>query len=126
MTPDSFAKAFAAAFSAQDAAALAEMLAEDAGVVSLTGGVAESRAEAETLFAAEFAGTLARARLVTGKARLMPIGPGGAVLHQRYVVIGVADEAGQEMPRLGAMLTAVLLARAEGWRAVSLSFCVTA
>lgn len=126
MTPESFAKVFAAAFSAQDAGALAGLLAEEAGVVSLTGGVAESRAEAEALFAAEFAGTLARARLVTGKARLMPIGPGGAVLHQRFVVIGVMDEAGQEMPRLGAMLTTVLLARAEGWRAVSLTFSVTA
>lgn len=126
MTPDNFARAFAAAFSAQDAAALAGMLAEDVGVVSLTGGVAESRAEAEALFAAEFAGTLGRARLVTGKARLLPIGPGGAVLHQRFVVMGVMDEAGQELPRLGAMLTAVLLARAEGWRAVSLTFSVMA
>lgn len=126
MTPESFAKAFAAAFGAQDAGALAGMLAEEAGVVSLTGGVAESRAEAEALFAAEFAGTLARARLVTGKARLMPIGPGGAVLHQRYVVTGLADEAGQDLPRLGAMLVAVLLARAEGWRVASLTFSVTA
>lgn len=126
MTPESFAKDFAAAFGAQNARALAGMLAEEAGVVSLTGGVAESRAEAEALFAAEFAGTLARARLVTGKARLMPIGPGGAVLHQRYVVTGLADEAGQDLPRLGAMLVAVLLARAEGWRVASMTFSVTA
>jgi len=126
VTPDSFAKVFGAAFLAQDARAMAGVLSPDACVVSLTGGVAESAAEAEALFAAEFAGTLARARLVTGKSRLVPIGPGGAVLHQRFVVIGVTDEAGQELPRLGAMLTAVLLARAEGWRAVSLTFCVTA
>ena len=125
MTPEGFARAYAAAFGAQDAAALAAMLAEEAGVVSLTGGVAESRAEAEALFAAEFAGTLARARLVTGKARLMPIGPGGAVLHQRFVVTGVTDEAGQDLPRLGAMLCVVLLARAEGWQALSLTFTVT-
>ena len=122
MTPDSFPKLFAAAFSAQDGAALVQMLAEDAEVVTLTGAVAEDLTEAERAFDQEFAGTFARAKLVSGKTRLRPLGPGGAIVHQRYVVIGAQDQAGGDLPRFGAVLTAVLLARADGWRIVSLVF----
>ena len=122
MTPETFAKLFATAFAAQDAPALVQMLAEDAEVVTLTGAIAEDHAEAKRAFDQEFAGIFARVRLVSGKTRLRPLGPGGAILHQRYVVIGAQDQQGQELPRFGAVLTAVLLARADGWRAVSLTF----
>ncbi|MEO8243214.1 MAG: nuclear transport factor 2 family protein [bacterium] len=122
MTPEDFPKLFATAFAAQNTAALVEMLTADAEVVSLTGALAEDADEARQIFDREFAGTLAKARLVSGRTRLRPIGPGGAVQHQRFVVIGARDEAGKELPRFGAVLTAVLLARAEGWRAVSLCF----
>ena len=44
------------------------------------------------------------------------------MLHQRYGVTGAQDADGQEMPRFGAMLTVVLLARADGWRVASFSF----
>jgi len=37
-------------------------------------------------------------------------------------VMGARDERGRELPRFPALLTAVLLARGEGWRAVSLCF----
>jgi uncharacterized protein (TIGR02246 family) len=122
MTPEDFPRLFATAFGAQDGAALAGFLAEDAQVVTLTGAVAEDAAGAEAAFAAEFAGIFAAARLVTGRQRLRMLGPGGAVLHQRFVVTGARDAGGREMPRFGALLTAVLLAREGGWRAVSLSF----
>ena len=84
--------------------------------------MAETAVEASRIFAEEFAGTLAKARLVTGKTRLRPLGPGGAVVHQRYVVIGAKAPDGQDLPRFAAVLTVVLLARADGWRAVSLTF----
>ena len=122
MTPETFPKLFATAFAAQDCLALLQMLAEDAKVVTLTGAVAEDMAEAERAFDQEFAGTFARVRLVSGKTRLRPLGPGGAVVHQRYVVIGARDHEGREVPRFGAVLSAVLLARTDGWRAVSLTF----
>jgi hypothetical protein len=126
MTPETFPKLFAAAFAAQDRATLCSYLSEDADVVTLTGGLAETAKQAGQLFEMEFAGTFAAARLVTGKTRLRLLGPGGAVLHQRYVVIGARDATGAELPRFGAVLTAVLLARAEGWRAVSLGFSALA
>lgn len=125
VTPEDFAKAFAAAFGRQDAPALAAMLVEDADVLTLTGAMVESAKEAQAAFAGEFAGIFAAARLVTGKLRIRPLGPGGAVLTQRFVVSGALDDRGRELPRFGAQLTAVLIARSEGWRAVNLIFSAT-
>ncbi len=122
---EDFAKRFAAAFGRQDAAELAQLLAEDADVLTLTGAVAETAAEAEAAFAGEFAGIFAMARLVSGKHRLRVLGPGGAVVTQRFVVSGAHDDQGAEMPRFGAVLTAVLTARSTGWQAVSLTFSAT-
>lgn len=125
MNVEGFAKAFAAAFGRQDAGGLAELLAEDADVLTLTGAMAEGADEAAAIFAAEFDGIFGAARLVTGKLKLRALGPGGAVLTQRYVVSGARDADGQEMPRFGALLSAVLIARTDGWRAVSLTFSAT-
>lgn len=99
MTPEEFPKLFAAAFASQDGSALLQMLADDAEVVTLTGALAEDQTEAKQIFEQEFAGTFAKVRLVWAQSA-----------------------EGQELPRFGAVLTAVLLARAEGWRAVSLTF----
>ena len=125
MTPDDFGKLFAGAFGRQDATGLAEMLAEDADVVTLTGAVVEGAEAAEAAFGGEFAGIFAAARLVTGKLKMRALGPGGAILTQRFVVSGARDAAGGEVPRFGAVLTAVIVARVDGWRAVSLTFSGT-
>ena len=126
MTADEFPRLFAAAFGAQDSGAIAALLADDAQVVSLTRAWAEGRMEAETLFAAEFAGIFRRARLVTGKLALRPIGPGAAVVHQRYVVTGAQDADGGDLPRFAALLGLVLLAKPDGWQALSLTFSALA
>lgn len=125
MNVEGFAKAFAAAFGQQDSVALAKLLAEDADVLTLTGAMADGADQAAAIFASEFDGIFRAARLVTGKLKLRALGPGGAVLTQRYVVSGARDAEGQEMPRFGAQLTAVLIARTDGWRAVSLTFSAT-
>ena len=122
MTPEGLPKLFAAAFNGQDAGALAGFLADDADVMTLTGAVAESAADAQRLFEGEFAGVFAAARLVTGKTRLRVLGASEVILHQRFVLIGARDATGGEIPRFGAVLTAVLVERSEGWRAVSLNF----
>lgn len=121
MTPEDFSKSFATAFAAQDSAALVALLTADAQVVTLTGAVAEDAAQAGEVFRQEFAGIFAAAKLVTGRNRLRELGPGLAMVHQRYVVTGARDAAGRDLPRFGAAMTAVLLATAQGWRVVSLT-----
>lgn len=119
---EEFPRAFAQRWGARDAVGLAALLTEDAEVLSLTGGWAEGRRAIETLFADELAGAFSQSRLVTGKTLLRPLGPGAAVLHQRFVLSGMIDEAGRDAGRIGAMLIAVLAAKAGGWQAVSLQF----
>jgi uncharacterized protein (TIGR02246 family) len=120
--PDAFAATFASAWTARDAAALARLAAEDADMLTLSGLWCEGRAAIESALAAEFAGTFAKARLVTGRTRLRPLGPGAAVLAQRFVLSGLVDAQDRNLGHLGAVLTAVLVARADGWQAMSLQF----
>jgi len=122
MTPQEFPRAFAAAFGAQDAERLAGFLAEDATVLTLTGAWIDGRGAAKAALMAEFAGIFAHARLVTGRSQLREVGPGIALLHQRFVVSGARADTGADLPRFAAMLTVVLVAGAAGWQATSLSF----
>ena len=122
MIPDDFTRAFAFAFGDQNAEALAELLAEDGTAQTLTGIWAEGRDEARAAFAAEATGIFARARLVTGKGSMLPLSPDYCLLRQRFVVTGALEETGQEMPRFGAMVVALLQSDGLNWRAVSLTF----
>ncbi len=126
MTPEGFAKVFAGAFGRGDASGMAAMLVPDADVLTLTGAIVEGAEAAQACFAAEFEGIFAASRLVTGRVRLRDLGPGRAVVMQRFVVSGARDAAGAELPRFGAVLTAVLVEAPQGWRAVSLLFSGTA
>jgi ketosteroid isomerase-like protein len=108
MSADDFARRFAAAFGAQDIEALAALIAADGTVLTLSGAWAEGTQTARVAFAAEASGLCARARLVTGKGDVLPLGPGFALVRQRYVVTGAIDETGAELPRFAAMLVAVL------------------
>jgi len=125
-SPDDFTRSFATLWGQRDAAGLAGLAAEDAEMLTLTGVWCENRHAIEAALAAEFAGSFARSRLVTGKTLLRALGPGAAVLHQRFVLSGLNDEAGRDMGRLGAVLTAVLVARSDGWHAVTLHFTAIA
>lgn len=122
MTPEDFSRAFAYAFSDQDADGLAELMTAEGTLQSLTGIWAEGRAAAREAFAAECAGIFSRARLVTGKGHALPLTPDFALLRQRFVVAGAIEESGQDMPRFGAMLVALLHSDGVNWRAVSLTF----
>ncbi|SEN28157.1 conserved hypothetical protein [Gemmobacter aquatilis] len=125
MTPEEFPRAFAAGWIARDADALAALLSEDADMLSLTGAWVEGRKAILATLKAELSGLFSRARLVTGRSKLRPMGPGAAVLHQRFVLSGLVDEEGRDMGRIGALLIATLVARPEGWQAVALQFSAT-
>jgi uncharacterized protein (TIGR02246 family) len=125
MIPESaeeFPRAFAKAWGARDTAGIAALLAEDADMLSLTGGWAEGRRAVETLLRDEFSGMFSQSRLVTGRMRLRPLGPGAAVLQQRFVLSGLVDASGGDLGRTGAMLIAVLVARSGGWQAITVQF----
>lgn len=126
MTPEDYVRAFAYGFADQDAAALADLMAEDGTLHSLTGLWAEGRAEVKAAFEAEAGGIFARARLVTGKGNVLPLSHDLALLRQRFVVTGALDEQGGELPRFGAMLVAVLKSDGLNWRAISLTFTLLA
>jgi len=119
--PQDFARAFAQAFGSQDSQALAAMMEAEAEVITPTGQLAEGREAIAAAWAAEFAGTFRAARLVTGRLRIRKLGPGASILSQRFVLSGAEDEAGNSLPRFAMHLSAVLLARPEGWRAVTLA-----
>lgn len=120
--PADLPRAFAAAWGARDAAALAALFAEDGDFFSLTGGTAEGRAAIAELVASEFSGAFARARLVTGRTRVRPLGPHAAVVLQRFVLSGLVHADGADAGRLGALLAATLAATPQGWVVVAAQF----
>ena len=122
--PADFPRSFAAAFGVQDAEALAALFAENGSFHCLTGQFCDGRPAITKGLAAEFSGLSRMARLVSGKFALTPIGPGAGILHQRYVVTGLRDESGAELPRVAALLTAVLVAKGDGWQALTATFAV--
>lgn len=122
--PTTFARQFAAAFGAQDSGAIAALFAPQGSLHSLTGRHLEGRAAIEQGLAEEFAGLSRMARLVTGRASHDSIGEVARILHQRFVVTGLRDAAGQDLPRMGALLTVVLVAGADGWQAHAATFAV--
>ncbi|NUB43762.1 DUF4440 domain-containing protein [Fertoebacter nigrum] len=120
--PEDFIRHFIAFWTARDAARLAHLLAEDADVLTLTGAWCEGRVAAEATLRAELTGAFARSRLVTGRMRLQPLPGGAVVLHQRFVLSGMVDAAGQNAGQVAALLTAVLRPHGAVWQAVSLHF----
>jgi uncharacterized protein (TIGR02246 family) len=119
MTPEDFPRAFASAFSTQDAPAIAALLDPQADLVTPTGQHAEGRDAITEALSAEFAGVFRGARLVKGKLKLRPIGAQTALLAQRYVVTGAKSEGGEELPRSTLLLTATIAATPQGWQAVA-------
>ncbi|RWR46503.1 SgcJ/EcaC family oxidoreductase [Sinirhodobacter ferrireducens] len=124
--PDDLPRAFAQAWGAHDARALADLFAADADFLSLTGGLAEGRAEIAELFAGELAGAFARARLVTGKTKIRPAGSEAVVLMQRFVLSGIVNADGTDAGRIGAILCATLGLAADGWQVIAAQFVVEA
>jgi len=126
LTPQSLPRAFAQAWGARDAAALAALFAEDADFLSLTGAAAEGRRAIAEVLAGEFEGAFARARLVTGRGKLRPVGQGGAVMLQRYVLSGILNPDGSDAGRVGALFAATLEEGPAGWIIVAAQFVAEA
>lgn len=125
-TPAELSRAFAHGWGAHDPLALAGLFAEDSEFLSLTGGLAEGRTEIAELLAGELAGAFARARLVTGRMRMRPVGAEAVVVSQRFVLSGILNADGTDAGRIGALLCATLGRQPSGWQIVSAQFVVEA
>lgn len=124
--PADLPRAFAAAWGARDTEALGALFTDDAEFFSLTGGQATGPAEIAALLAGELAGAFCKARLVTGRGRLRPLGQVAMVLSQRFVLSGLIHADGSDAGRIGAVLCATLERGVEGWQIVAAQFLVEA
>lgn len=125
-SPQSLPQSFAAAWATRDAAMIATLFAEDADLLSLTGHWAEGRRAIAETFAAELAGAFLRAKLVTGRVKTRPLAPGVVQVMQRFVLSGILNPDGSDAGRVGAILSAVLVERPEGWPIASAQFTAEA
>ena len=123
-TPEAFATDFSIHWKARDPEALAALFTEDADFLSLTGAWVEGRDQIKTILKAELAGAFAKAKLVTGRTKLRPVGPHAAVVMQRYVLSGLVNADGSDAGRIGTVLVATLAAKGDGWQAVAAQFTV--
>ncbi|MEI4485874.1 SgcJ/EcaC family oxidoreductase [Frigidibacter sp. MR17.14] len=123
-TPDDFARQFAQAWGARDVAALVSLFSEDADLLTLTGAWAEGREEIGNVLSGELAGAFARAKLVTGKAKVRAIGPQAAVVMQRFVLSGIRNADGSDAGRIGTVLSAVVAPGGDGWQVRQATFSV--
>ncbi|MBC7142795.1 MAG: SgcJ/EcaC family oxidoreductase [Rhodobacteraceae bacterium] len=120
--PADFPRAFANGWAARDAKALAAFFAEDADFLTLTGHWAEGRKAIAATLAGELAGAFSRAKLVTGRTKTRPLAEGVAQVMQRYVLSGIVHPDGSDAGRVGAILSAVLVERPDGWTVAAAQF----
>ncbi|MEI4470891.1 YybH family protein [Frigidibacter sp. MR17.24] len=124
--PEDFARQFATAWGARDVAALVTLFSEDADLLTLTGAWAEGREEIGNVLAGELAGAFARAKLVTGKAKVRAVGTGAAVVMQRFVLSGIRNPDGSDAGRIGTVLSAIVapVTGTSGWEVRQATFSV--
>ncbi|GAB4384841.1 SgcJ/EcaC family oxidoreductase [Albidovulum sp.] len=120
--PEGFARSFSNAWATREARTVAALFAEDADFLSLTGAWAEGRKAITETLQGEFSGAFSRAKLVTGRTKLRSLPGGAAIVMQRYVLSGIVDAAGRDLGRVGAVLSAVLVAAGGGWAIVAAQF----
>lgn len=122
--PARFPRAFADAWAARDARAMAALFAQDADFLTLTGHWAEGQKRIAETLAQEMAGAFARAKLVTGRTKVRTIAPGVTHVMQRYVLSGILNPDGSDAGRVGAILAATMVAGPDGWHVAAAQFTV--
>lgn len=118
-TPEAFPRAFAAAWMARDAAALAALFAADADFVNVAGLWWEDRAGIERAHRRALQTFFADTRLVTGRTKVRPLGPGLALVHQRFILAGQRMPDGTTAGQRNTILVFVIRDTGAGWEAVA-------
>ncbi len=117
--PEDIPSAFATAWMARDAGALAALFAEDADFVNVVGIWWEDRAAIERAHGYALRSFFSRSRLAVGRVKTRMLGDDAAVVHCRFRLSGqLAPEGGEAGARSG-ILSFVAMRVAEGWQVVS-------
>ncbi|MGC3993328.1 MAG: SgcJ/EcaC family oxidoreductase [Propionicimonas sp.] len=111
---------FAKAWNARDAAAVAELFAEDADFVNVVGLWWTSRRSIERALRRGFSDWFAGSEFIVEKLSQRLVGEDGAVVLARWRIEGQKDPAGEASPTRRGVTTAVLTRLADGtWLCVS-------
>jgi uncharacterized protein (TIGR02246 family) len=113
--PEDMPAAFAAAWMARDADALAALFAGDADFVNVVGIWWEDRAAIRKAHAYGLSTFFAESRLAAGRVKLRRIGRDAAAVHCRFTLTGQRALDGSEAGRRAGILLFVMERRAEGW-----------
>ena len=117
--PEEMPRAFAAAWMARDAGALAALFAEDADFVNVVGIWWEDRAAIQTAHHYGLTTFFRDSRLNVGRVKLRPLAPGAAVVHARMILTGQRAVDDTEAGPRHTILTFVMAERPEGWLCVA-------
>lgn len=117
--PGDFPAAFAAAWMARDAAALAALFAEDADFVNVVGLWWHDRAAIERAHAYGLENFFARSTLKPGAIRVRRLGDDWAVVQCRFRLDGQTTPDGRRAEPRRTVMTFVLERRGAGWQAVN-------
>jgi uncharacterized protein (TIGR02246 family) len=112
-------RAFAAAWMARDAGALAALFAEDADFVNVVGIWWEDRAAIHKAHHYGLTTFFRDSRLTVGRVKLRPLAPGAAVVHARMILTGQRAADGTEAGPRHTILTFVMAEGPDGWLCVA-------
>ncbi|MDF0597054.1 YybH family protein [Psychromarinibacter halotolerans] len=118
-SPEDMPAAFARAWMARDAGALAALFAEDADFVNVVGIWWEDRPAIEAAHGYALGSFFADSRLVPGRVKLRRLGDNVAVVHCRFLLTGQRRPGGGAAGRRSTIICFVMQRTAEGWRCVT-------
>ncbi|MBD3678980.1 MAG: SgcJ/EcaC family oxidoreductase [Rhodobacteraceae bacterium] len=111
--------AFARAWAARDAGALAALFAEDADFVNVVGLWWHDRAAIEKAHAYGLSTFFRNSVLKPGRVKLRMLGPDAAVVQCRFTLTGQIAPDGSEAGARRTVLSFVMQRREDGWICVS-------
>jgi uncharacterized protein (TIGR02246 family) len=117
--PDDMPRAFAAAWMARNADALADLFAEDADFVNVVGIWWEDRVAIRKAHHYGLTTFFRDSRLTVGRVKLREVAPGAAVVHARMILKGQRAPDGTEAGARHTILTFVMAERPDGWICVA-------
>ncbi|QQA41832.1 SgcJ/EcaC family oxidoreductase [Pelagovum pacificum] len=118
-SPGDLPVAFATAWAARDASALAALFAEDADFVNVVGIWWEDRAAIEKAHAYGLRTIFADSRLQVGRVKVRMLGKDHAVVQARLILTGQTAPDGGPAGTRRTILAFVAKRTADGWQAVA-------